>query len=56
MLVENINLKTKDENYRKQNNVGGKIKVILATNDVSLFPEIGISKKVVSKDYYKMRL
>lgn len=33
-IVENINLKTKDENYRKQNNVGGKIKVIFATNYV----------------------
>lgn len=55
VIVENINLKITDENYRKQNNVGGKIKAILATKDVSLFPEIGISKKVSFKDYYKMR-
>ena len=44
-LINLDNLKATVENYRKQNNVDGKIKAILATDAVSLTPEIGISKK-----------
>ena len=54
-LISLDNLKTKVENYRKQSNFEGKIKVIFATDAVSLTPEISISKKVSSKSYYRMR-
>ena len=45
LLINLDNLKTAVENYRKENNANGKIKVILATDAVYLTPEIGVSKK-----------